>query len=485
MKAALLPLSWLLLLTASTAHAKVVSYALVIGYNQPPDALKDALATLRYADDDALRYAAHFDAFTEKTWLLSALDEETQTRFSKAAARTQLPTWKAIEAALEEIKRRSELAIAREDEVIFYFAYSGHGARDKNGNYFLTLKDGGITQQALYERIVAAVPAKYHHLVIDACHAEAIVGARGMFDKEKNAKIKDTPTFTQQTYRERFPSVGTIVGTTIDNETHEWSKIQAGVFTHAVLSALAGAADVNTDGRVEYSELQAFVASATRTFTDPRNRPRVVAMPPKANLRAPLLDRVATEQDAFILTGRAGSLGHFYIELENGQRVLDANMGSDMPLSLALPKGQVAFLRNATSEAQIDMRNMRSVRLEQLLLRPLGTASRGSIESDYRTAYFAAPFSVSYYRGFVDSAGVVSVDFSTPQVDVSLTIKPKGQLAESAVSQPTNKPALVGKLRSPVLTPSSARKRGAIAGFVLGSVFTVAAIGMGIGMGIA
>ncbi|MCC6807168.1 MAG: caspase family protein [Deltaproteobacteria bacterium] len=488
----------LLLLTAAPAEA--ASYALVIGYNAPPDGQKD-LATLRYADDDALRYAAHFQSFTDKTHLLSVLDEETQHRSPSAAEETSAPTWKAIDLALADLKKRMD----GDSEAVFYFAYSGHGAKDARGNYFLTLKDGAITQQALYDRIVAGVPAKYHHLIIDACHAEAIVGARGMFDKdkkEKTAKVSpiEPQSFTQGTYRERYQSVGTIVGTTIDHETHEWSKIQGGVFSHAVLSALSGAADVNLDGRIEYSELHAFVASATRTFSDPRNRPRVVAMPPRTNMHAALLDRQAPQR-GFALSGVASALGHFFIELSNGQRVLDAHVTGDFFMRLVLPDGVLAYLRTDDFEAEIDGRTGSALSFSDLRLKRRTQTARGSLEADYRTAFFAAPFGVSYYRGFVDSAGVASVDFSltaeappmlpSPAPREAKAKKPK--IVPAAQGWPVENPTSVSPVITPVTPvepaatvatarPNGARKSAAIACFVLASVFTAASVGSGLGM---
>ena len=55
-----------------------------------------------------------------------------------------------------------------------------------------------------------------------------------------------------------------ILATTLGQQAHEWSAIESGVFTHELLSGLLGAADVNADQRIEYTELQAFIAAANR-----------------------------------------------------------------------------------------------------------------------------------------------------------------------------------------------------------------------------
>ena len=46
------------------------------------------------------------------------------------------------------------------------------------------------------------------------------------------------------------------------------------MFTHELLSGMLGAADVNGDLVVEYTEVQAFVAAANRDIKDPRAIPR-------------------------------------------------------------------------------------------------------------------------------------------------------------------------------------------------------------------
>ena len=60
----------------------------------------------------------------------------------------------------------------------------------------------------------------------------------------------------------RFPNVGAIMATASDAESHEWDAIEQGVFTHELISALRGAADVNGDGKIEYSEASAFFNAA-------------------------------------------------------------------------------------------------------------------------------------------------------------------------------------------------------------------------------
>src|SRR5204862_1128969 len=117
---------------------------------------------------------------------------------------------------------------------------------------------------------------------------------RSLFASERATRSAPTTTadvdpILQATPLARHPNIGVILATTLGQESHEWSTIESGVFTHELLSALVGAADVNGDLVVEYTEVQAFVAAANRDIKDPRAIPQIIARPPAANLRVPLI----------------------------------------------------------------------------------------------------------------------------------------------------------------------------------------------------
>src|SRR5262249_19585585 len=146
-------------------------------------------------------------------------------------------------------------------------------------------------------------------------------------------------------------TVGVVIAATAGEEAHEWSRFESGVFTHEVISGLLGAADVNRDGQIEYSELAAFIAAANRDLTDPRAAPRVIARPPLRDRSWPLV-AVDSLRDAVFLTGDPSAIGHFYLELDNGQRYLDAHL-TTAAARIALPAHARVFVRTATREATI------------------------------------------------------------------------------------------------------------------------------------
>lgn len=422
MKRALLVLA--VVLHGSRAHAgRDVAYAIVIGNNAPPSSgTAEKLAPLRYADDDAVRYFQLFSRMAE-TRLLVVLDTQTQRRYPGLAARTEAPTLANLDHVVAELAARMERDRRRGDRPVLYFAFSGHGARDDHGDAFLALVDGGLTQQKLYEDVLARMPSAVTHLIVDACHAGGVVGVRGGFF-EREANTQSAPTTTEDvkpileaTPLARYPQVGVILATTLGQESHEWSAIESGVFTHELLSGLLGAADVNADRRIEYTELQAFIAAANRNIKDPRAIPHVIARPPQLDQNVAIVS-LADLRGMRLVHGNVSSLGHFHVELDNGQRYLDAHLEPGAPVAFALPDATTAFLRTDTQEATLPSSG--PVALASVPLGELRSGRRGSIEASYQQALFSAGYGRAYYQGYVDSIGAVGVSFPPASVHAEL-----------------------------------------------------------------
>ncbi len=403
-----------LCLSPSVAQGAQVHYAIVVGNNAPPKSAPQ-LSTLRYADDDAVRFHQLFSGFAH-TSLLAVLDAQTQRRYPQLAQRAELPTLKALERVLGRYRQRMEADLRAGDQPVLYFAFSGHGALDQQGEAFLSFLDGPLDQASLHARVLSQ-PARYTHLLIDACRAGSVVGLRG---ETKVVTVDPTVAARAFAHRPLPPHVGALVATTERQEAHEWARFEAGVFTHELLSGLLGAADVNGDLKVEYSELQAFIASANRDISDPRAHPQVLARAPSRNVHASLIE-LQRLSGAAVLKGDPGSLGRFYIELESGQRYLDAHLARGTRTWLALPAGVRAFLRTKRGEAQLKAgAGARS--LSELRLRPPQRAARGSIDESLSAGLFRLAYGRSYYQGFVDSQRLSSVSFGAELVRAPLEL---------------------------------------------------------------
>ena len=399
---------------ARVAVARDVSYAIVIGNNAPPVGGSETLQRLNYSDDDAVRYHQLFSRFAD-SHLLVVLDTQTQRRYPGLAATTQPPTRSNVESLVGVLSDKMQRDRARGDRPILYFAFSGHGTYDDQGEPFLALLDAKLTQKTLFDDVLARTPAALVHVIVDACHAGGVVGVRGgrFFDKEATARTgnttpADVAPILQSAPLSRHPNIGVILAATVDQETHEWSVTESGVFSHEVLSGLLGAADVNSDGKIEYSEIAAFVAAANRDIRDPRAVPHVIARPPAIDQNARL---VALSSIAGVrkLSGNVAALGHFYIELANGQRYLDAHLDGEQ-VAVIVPSATAAYLRTDTREVKLPAGG--DVAIGKLAFAERTLASRGSVQATYQSALFASSYGPEYYRGYVDSVGAIGVAFS-------------------------------------------------------------------------
>lgn len=406
-----------LLVLAWAGRARAGTYALVIGNNAPPRGSAELLAPLRFADDDATRFYDLFRRMRARVELLSVLDERTQRRHPQAALEAREPSLENLRRVMQTYREAMAQDRQRGEEVRFFFTYSGHGARSASGEAFLALTEGELTEGVLFDEILRDLPASYSHVVVDACNASGVVGVRGLFGREIDATAVAIrgEEIAGTSRLEQFPTLGVLLASTEGNASHEWSQVEAGVFTHEVLSALSGAADVNGDRLIEYSEVQAFIAAANRDLTDPRAVPEVIARPPRINRRAVLVALEELEDVAF-LRGSPGLVGRFFVELENGQRHLDAHLSGGLEATLALPADGVAYLRAERGEALLRLRPGASIPFAQLSFRDPRAASRGSIEQSFHDKLFASPFTLDYYRGFVDRTGGLPVDFPGPSL---------------------------------------------------------------------
>ncbi len=393
------------LLVAPPARAgEVVRYTIAIGVNAAPEGAD--LAHLRYADDDAIRFHRLFRSFARRGHLLTLLDAESQRQHPDLSKTALPPTRANLGRVLSELAAAMAADRARGHEVVLVWTYSGHGVIGEDAEAGLTLLDGRLSRGELRARL-EALPADYIHLFVDACHAAALVGMRGdPFARELESEAVRFD-LAAESLAERLPGLGVITAATADGEAYEWARYRSGVFSHELFSGLLGPADVNGDLRIEYSELHAFIAAANRDVSDPRAVPHVVVHPPRRNHNVAILD-IRDLRDAVLLTGNPSALGRFHIEIASTGRYVDANLGEAERAVIALPRGEPAYLRTDCHEALIPPGG---ATFEELELAERTATGRGTLDDVYRRELFASPFGLTYYKGFVDRTGAISVNF--------------------------------------------------------------------------
>lgn len=213
-------------------------YALAVGVNEFP-ALKEA--NLKFAARDAQEMARFFgrqDAREFRKVHTRALSDLDETKPDRA---------RIVEAL-------GFLADAGADDTVIVFLAS-HGVSDAAGNYYFLPRDaqGGDVAAAVngagaeatslirWDVLADALrrSAGRRILIVDTCHAR---GVEGRADLQSLAKRSAASRFAL------------VLAARADEESQEYPPAQHGLFTHALLEGLRGAADADADGRITVEE---------------------------------------------------------------------------------------------------------------------------------------------------------------------------------------------------------------------------------------
>ncbi|NVJ26419.1 MULTISPECIES: caspase family protein [Myxococcus] len=386
---------------ATSSEPPPVRRALVVAYNGSDS---PGMPPLRYADDDGVRWMETFQRLGVDVVLLTVADADTAEAERERLTGARVPTLAALDEAVASLAQRNAADRAAGRTVDFLFVYVGHGRTGESARAYLTLADGRLDQEALYSRVVERAEADYVHLLVDACHAAGVVGSRGA----DPLVLRRLRRALEQEQLAGHPSVGAIFAESNEGETHEWSRIRAGVFSHAARSALMGGADVNGDGRVEYSELDAFVAAAIRGVKSPQARLALRTFPPTLSPSRALIGPVPDGPRIDLPATPRGA--RISVEDTSGVRLADAHQAAGEALALALPKRDAYWLRTPGGEARVRLEDLKEGRLPRPS--PPEVAQRGAAEESLLQGLFALPFGRDFYEGYVTSAGGPAVDFS-------------------------------------------------------------------------
>jgi len=461
---------------ARRADAVQRHYVIAIGNNEPGTGGgqgedREDRALLHYADDDAAAMASLGLERGAHTELLTVLDAESRRRFPALAPAALPPTLAQLRRVVAGLRQRFEADTRQGNEPVLLLFYSGHGVVKANAPPALAMLDGPLTRAVLYDEILAALPARYVHLIVDACHAEAIVRPRDAQAEVTPARDADLESYAARNTLRRFPNVGAIVATASAAEAHEWDQLQRGVFSHQILSGLRGAADINRDGLIEYSELNAFIASANAQVVDPRARLAVIVRPPAVNPRAAIADLSPMARQAAILTGVGPGFGRFHIEDERGNRLAEMLPEAGYRFRLFVPSGAPLCFRTTDGEEWFRLEAGQQREVNAFRPRDTTARARGAVESSLRQGLFATPFGPTYYRGFVDAR---------PE----LVAVPTAATMAATVTSPDAPVTIAREAPLPlVVRPDQARSRTPSLVWVAGGV-AAAGIAVGVGFGL-
>lgn len=370
-------------------------YAIVIGHN---GAGEEGRAPLTYADDDAARFYLQALPSLRKGWLLTTFDRDSARSFVDLTDIARPPTKSELARVLGELLWDLRESGER-GEVVFYFA--GHGDVDGRGQGYLVLGDGPFTRSDLEKQVVRGVPGALKHIVIDACasyfmvgRGETTSGRRALTPDLLNA-LKGRDSGGEQLW------TGVLVSTSDAAEVHESGRVGGGVFSYLLRSALAGGADTNGDGRVEYVEAAAFVEAASLEIGDARARLKVHAVAPQQRPHAPLADLGHGGGEHF-LTLDDERARHVRVLDARGVPLLEVHRDDESPVTLALIGNPFYIVQVADKEAVLVPRGAGAYALSAL---DFAKAPSSRTPHDPGLAgLYRQPFGSAFVAGFASRA---------------------------------------------------------------------------------
>jgi hypothetical protein len=211
------------LLTPTIGVANTVKFAVVIGNNQG----RDPDRTLRFAEQDAVKF---YQTLTE----LGGFEKNNTVLLLGATAASVTQAFSQIEKKIDNAAEGASV------KTLFLVYYSGHAEGDA-----LELGDTPLPMADVLRRMQSS-SANVRLAFLDSCRSGQVVtmkgGAKG---KGFNIAVSD----------EMSSSGYAIITSSSENELSQESReIHGGIFTHYLISALRGAADVTNDGKVTLSE---------------------------------------------------------------------------------------------------------------------------------------------------------------------------------------------------------------------------------------
>jgi len=148
-----------------------------------------------------------------------------------------------------------------EDSILFYF--SGHGIEERKKSYLLpldsrinVLKDTAIPIEWI-KKILMDSNARAKIIILDACHAGAIIG------KAESGRM------TQSFHETIFPAPEgfVVLSSCKTNEvSHEWPAKEHGVFSYFLVEGLQGVADKDRNGAITITDASNYVTEKVRNW---------------------------------------------------------------------------------------------------------------------------------------------------------------------------------------------------------------------------
>ncbi|MBX3228488.1 MAG: caspase family protein [Labilithrix sp.] len=315
--------AWLVFLVARSAGAEPIRVVVSVGHR------------LGLAGEAPLKHAVR-DATRVRDVFVQAGDvQRDHAILLEEPSAAQLMSALDRAAAIARTRRPGEVTL------VFYF--SGHGDRQRIhlGGERVALAD--------IDAKLAAIPASLRIIIVDACRTADVRG-KGVATEDAFAITLDGATAASGVVRIHASADGEVA--------QESDELGGAVFTHYLVTGLAGAADADADARVTLAEAYSFAYSQTlyrsARATGALQRPSVQLDLKEA---APVvLTRTATVSS--LVVPRAADAHYLVYALGSRTVVGEVWSSADRPISVAVAPGKYVVHRRAggrSAAAQIDV----------------------------------------------------------------------------------------------------------------------------------
>ncbi|MDM8564817.1 caspase family protein [Candidatus Halobeggiatoa sp. HSG11] len=247
-------------------------YGLIVGVSE----YDDETVRLRYAAQDAIDFS---EVLNKQKELYNNIEIELLANADKAR----------ILEGLKWIRNKATI----NDVSILFFA--GHGYNDNEGQYYFLPRDVNkhniIETSVVYQQIkqnVTALPSKTLFF-IDTCHSGNVMGG-GIVGGSVDVDRVSNDLASSENGIVVFAAA---TGKQLAWENESWGN---GAFTKALLEGLEGEADLISDGKIKFSELNTYLSDRVSKLTDGKQTPTTAIPKTIADFPIALMENYSPEQ---------------------------------------------------------------------------------------------------------------------------------------------------------------------------------------------
>lgn len=300
-------LSLALLLLPLLAQAERPRYALAVASTDG----RAGRARLWFPADDVQRISA---ALTE----VGGFDRERFRSLSN-------PTLSELRSELDTLVQSARQALARGEEPLVLFYYSGHAGGDG-----VELGEEILPYAELRDRL-AAITGGVSVLVLDACHSGALTQVKGARPAALDFEVPARPG---------ADGLAILTSSSASEVAQESAALGGSFFTHHFTLGLRGAADGDADGRITLSEAYRYAYHRTLSATSSSG---VVPQHPTYSIKLAgkgevILSELRRSRSALVLGAGAGRT--YLLSREGTHEVVAEIASAAGPLRVALPAGK-------------------------------------------------------------------------------------------------------------------------------------------------